>query len=196
MSSSSETSLSMLNGLREHNPEQWDRFVQLFGPLVYEWCRRRQIPEHDAADIVQEVFSGVSKQIAGFRKEKPTDTFRGWLRQITHYKVADHFRRVAKQAQPRGGSSANAMMHNVAFDVPSTLDDDEDSADRQALYLRALELLESSFKTHTWRAFWLLTIEEQPAKTIAKELNMTPGAVYNARYKVQNRLRLEFAELL
>lgn len=63
MTDDPDTSLSMLDGLRTQNATQWERFVKLFGPLVYEWCRRRSIPEHDAADIVQEVFRGFALQV-------------------------------------------------------------------------------------------------------------------------------------
>jgi len=186
----------MLQGMRDRDPVQWDRFVLLFGPLVYEWCRRRRIPEHDAADIVQEVFRAVASRISSFRKERAEDTFQGWLRRITHHKVADYFRQLAKHPAAPGGSTANVQMSNIAFDVPETWDEDEAGLDQQALYRRAMELLESSFERRTWQAFWKIAVEEQPARTVAEELEMTPGAVHNARYKVLRKLREEFDELL
>ena len=196
MDPNSRTSVSMLQGLRDQDPEQWDRFVQLYGPLVYEWCRRRGIGEHDAADIVQEVFRAVSNRIATFRKERPHDTFGGWLRKITHFKVADHFRRQAKRVVARGGSTANLRLKTIAFDVSETADETELALDKHSLYMRALELLESSFEPRTWQAFWSVAVEDQPAQSVAETLKMTPGAVHNAKYKVLKRLRTEFEDLL
>jgi len=191
-----ETSLSMLQGMREDDSQQWDRFVRLFGPLVFSWCRRRDIPEQDAADIVQEVFRGVAGQIASFQKEGPHDTFRGWLRRITQHKIADYFRLLAKGAAPRGGSTANMQMQTVAFDDANAQDDQELEEDTQALYLRALELIEGNFEARTWRAFWQVAVEDKSPEVVARELEMTNGAVYNAKYKVLRRLREEFKDLL
>lgn len=191
-----QTSLSMLQGMRDHNPLQWNRFVQLFGPLVYGWCRKREIPEHDAADIVQDVFLAVAKQIDHFRKECPSDTFCGWLRRITQHKVADHFRQRAKHPSPLGGSTAQVQMNHVEMEATEIWTAEDVDQENQALYRRALALLEDSFEPRTWQAFWKTVIEDQNAHAIATELKMTVGAVYNAKYKVLRKLRTELGELL
>jgi RNA polymerase sigma-70 factor (ECF subfamily) len=46
----------------------------------------------DAADLGREVFLAVAKGIASFRRDKPGDSFRGWLFGITRNKVVDHWR--------------------------------------------------------------------------------------------------------
>ncbi len=196
MSKPQQTSLSMLQGMRERDPQQWDRFAQLYGPLVYEWCRRSKVREHDAADIVQEVFRAVAKRIDEFRRKGPGDTFHGWLWGITRHKVQDHFRRLAKGPSPAGGSTAQAQLNRVPDKVPESWDDRQIGEDTQALYQRALELLQTDFETRTWQAFWQVAVDDVKASTVAADLGMTVGAVYNAKYKVLKRLREEFAELV
>src|SRR5438067_2097666 len=44
---------SLLAGLKEQQPEAWQRFLRLYGPLLYSWCRQRwQLPAQDSADVV------------------------------------------------------------------------------------------------------------------------------------------------
>lgn len=190
------TSLSMLQGMRERDTQQWDRFAQLYGPLVYEWCRRSKVQEHDAADIVQEVFRAVTIRINEFRRERPSDSFHGWLWGITRHKVHDHFRKVAKYPSPIGGSTAQLLLQNAPENVPKIWDDQQVGEDTQALYQRALELLRVDFEPCTWQAFWQVAVDDAKASTVATDLGMTVGAVYNAKYKVLKRLREEFAELM
>ncbi len=51
------TSMSLLKRLRQ--PEErpaWERFVELYTPLLYQWAYRLGVPDPDAADLVQDVF--------------------------------------------------------------------------------------------------------------------------------------------
>jgi DNA-directed RNA polymerase specialized sigma24 family protein len=62
--------------------------------------------EPDAADIVQEVFQAVLTHLADFRRSRPEDRFRGWLRTIVRNKVHDHFRRLGREPGGVGGTDA------------------------------------------------------------------------------------------
>jgi RNA polymerase sigma-70 factor (ECF subfamily) len=192
----SQTSLILLQGIRDREPKQWDRFVRLYGPLLDEWCRRAKIGEHDSADIVQEVFRAVAEQVDDFHRDQPGDSFRGWLWGITRHKWQEHFRQLARRPVAIGGSTANINLHNVADDFPVLPDESQSADDMQRLYHRALELLRTDFEPRTWKAFWSVVVEGRPAADVADELGMHAGAVYNAKYKVLKRLRDEFAGLI
>src|SRR5262245_58504116 len=92
------TSLSLLERLRGHDSEAWRRFVHVYGPLVYSWCRRVGVDGEDAADVIQEVWTGVTTGLAQFERTEQMGTFRGWLWTVTRHKLCDHFR--ARQKRP------------------------------------------------------------------------------------------------
>lgn len=150
--------------------------------------------EQDIPDVVQEVFKSVTTNITNFRKDRPQDTFRGWLRTITRSKAVDHFRRQARQPKAAGGSAAQRRMKEFAAD----LDDDETVEEPvyNAIFLRALELIRTEFQEHTWQAFWRVAVDGRPAKDVGEELSMRPGAVRVAKSRVLQRLRQELGELL
>jgi RNA polymerase sigma-70 factor, ECF subfamily len=190
------TSLSLLLRLKSKDAEAWDRLVMLYAPLVYYWCRKLDLPDQDAADVLQEVFSAVSAHIATFRKELPSDTFRGWLRIITQNKVYDHFRRSGREPQAAGGTEANLRLAQVPAIEDAAVDDNGERHAHQQLIHRALELIRCEFTNRTWQAFWRVVVDGQRAPDVASELAMEPGAVRVAKSRVLRRLRQELGELL
>ncbi len=188
------TSTSLLEGVRANHPEAWRRLVRIYGPLVYRWSRKAGLQGADSRDVTQEVFGAVANRIESFRKERPGDSFRGWLWGITRNKVADHFRGLKSNPQARGGSQALALFAEMP-DLPI----DEPQADHNtqlALKLRAIEQIRAGFEQHTWKAFWRLSVDAQPAAEVASELGMSVKAVYQAKYRVLRRVRDELPDLL
>jgi RNA polymerase sigma-70 factor (ECF subfamily) len=191
-SASTGTSRSLLDCVRANEPQAWDRLVTLYAPLVFYWCRRWELPAQDAGDVFQEVFGAVARHISTFRKEERGDTFRGWLRTITHNKVRDHFRREGREARAAGGTDAGQRLARLP--VPEPVECVSENQAEQALVRRALELIRGEFAERTWQAFWRTAVDGRPAKDVGLELNMTAGAVRVARSRVLQRLRAELGD--
>ena len=96
--------------MKAHDQDAWQRLVKLYGPLVYQACRRAGLQPTDASGVFQEVFQAVAMHIAGFRRDRPGDTFRGWLLTITQNKIRDHFRRLGTQPEAIGGTDAHRRL--------------------------------------------------------------------------------------
>lgn len=183
-----DTSTSLLQRLRARDPQAWQRVLDLYGPLVYAWCRRSGLRAQDAGDVLQEVFVAVFAGIDRFRHDRAGDTLRGWLRTIVRSKICDNVRRQAGRAEAVGGTEAARRMAEVREDE---LDLGDDSADRSELCRRVMSLIRTDFETTTWQAFWLVTVEDRPPSIVAGELGLSPGAVRQAKYRVLRRLREE-----
>src|SRR5437763_2487541 len=136
---SSATSRSLLARVQANEADAWERLVNLHAPLVLHWCRCGGLQHHDVADVFQEVFQAVVAYVGGFRKEREGDTFRGWLRRITQNKLRDHFRRLGREAQGVGGSSARERL--AQHPAPSRAGDERPSEDEaeHGLFARALD---------------------------------------------------------
>lgn len=187
----SSTSLSLLERVKSQDQEAWRRLVQLYGPLVYQWCRRWHLGAEDVADVFQEVFQAVAVQIANFHRDRPGDTFRGWLWGITRHKVGDHFRKMGKQPTAAGGSDALQQL----LELPTPPDDDPSTPAGDGVVQRTLEQLRTEFEPRTWQMFWRTAVEGHAPKDIAAELGVTPDAVRMAKSRVLRRLRTELTDL-
>jgi len=189
------THRSLLDGARARDAAAWERLVTLYAPLVLSWCRGWGLKPDDAADVFQEVFQAVATHLDGFRRERPSDTFRGWLRTITRNKVNDHFRRREKEPAGVGGSEARDLLAQVPGALPVEEPAVADEAEGALLH-RALELLRAEFEPKTWQAFWQTAVEGRAATDVAADLSMSPGAVRVAKSRVLHRLRSDLGELL
>lgn len=186
--SNDSTSRTLLERVRVLDPEAWRRFVYLYGPVIFQWCRRAGLQAHDAADVTQDVFHSVAASVARFRKEQAGDSFRGWLRTIAANKIRDHFRAAQKLAAP------NAALDEIAAPDPSSFDAAPNSTDDLAR--RAMSLIQTEFETKTWQAFLACAVSGQTAAVVAEQLGMTVAAVHKAKSRVLHRLRRELDGLL
>ncbi len=103
--------------------------------------------------MMQDVFRAALSALPDFRRDRPGDTFRGWLRVITRNILALHFRRHSRHPAAPGGSAAFLRLQEVA-DPQAGLPDDNPLPEIQGLYRRALELVRAEFEERTWQMFW------------------------------------------
>lgn len=185
---SGSTSLTLLERVKLRDQQAWRRFAGLYGPIVFDWSQAAGLQASDA-DVTQEVFRAVMAGVSEFRRERPGDSFRGWLYAIARNKLRDHFRSRAKPGQAIGRPDAQRRLEQIA----EWSDSDNDALSRvsSALTRRALQIMQTEFEASTWQAFWKTAVEERPASDVARELGLTLAAVYKAKSRVLNHLRRE-----
>lgn len=191
----SVTSATLLVRLRADDQTAWSRLVRLYGPLIRFWAGRRGVTGADADDVTQEVFRAVAAGLPNFRKDRPGDTFRGWLRGITRFVLLRHAEQAAKQPPAAGGTVALQGLH--ALPDPAAEDSADDPPEEVgALFRRGLDLVKGEFEPRTWQVFWEHTVEGRPVADVAAAHGLSAAAVRQAKYRVLTRLRAEFGELV
>jgi RNA polymerase sigma-70 factor (ECF subfamily) len=184
------TPVSLLERLRRPNEQvAWERFVQLYTPLLCHWIRRQGWQGPEAADLVQDVFTVLVQRLPEFRYD-PGKRFRAWL-----WTVTVNCCRQRQRRQP-----ALVLRDDLAALSPTADADPAEAvaAEEYRLYLtrRAMELMRAEFQPSTWQAFWECVVNERPAAAVARELELSENAVYLARGRVLRRLRQELDGLL
>jgi RNA polymerase sigma-70 factor (ECF subfamily) len=185
------TSLGLLERVKAHDSAAWERVVVVYGPLVDLWCRQAGLQAADAADVRQDVMLAVARAVGEFRRDRPGDSFRGWLRAITRSKLADYWRKRPAATAVTGGSDAYRRLQQLA-----AADSEDSDAEAGLVYRRALDLIRTDFEERSWRAFWLVVMDGRSPVDVAAELGVSVNAVYLAKGRVLSRLREEFAGLI
>jgi RNA polymerase sigma-70 factor (ECF subfamily) len=188
------TSVSLLQRARNCDDEAWRRLFYLYRPMVEYWCSHWHVQPTDADDVVQEVFRAAAAGLDSFRREGPGDTFRGWLRGITHNRVLMHFRAAQRHPQGAGGSEAQMRMQEISDQLQADTDDPADQI--SSFYTRALELVRSEFEDKTWQMFWRTVVESQLPAVVATEMSVSPAAVRQAKSRVLRRLKEEVGDVI
>lgn len=179
----------LLTRAQERDHAAWERLVHIFGPLVYDWCRHHGLQPSDAENVGQDVFLAVSRNLHRFRHDERRHSFTRWLRTITTNKIRDFWRTRAKEPPGEGGSDAQLALQrleNGANEAEECLPTYDES---RFVYSRLIECVRRDFEEITWKAFYLVAVEEQKVPDVAAELGISPNAVYLAKSRVLRRLR-------
>jgi RNA polymerase sigma-70 factor (ECF subfamily) len=189
------TSSSLLCRALAREPDAWERLTALYSPLVRHWCRQSGVPDHEIADVSQEVFAVVASRLATFQSDRAGTTFRAWMRGIARHKIWHRARRRSEPAV--GGTDVQKRLEQVPAPAGEPdVDLSESPAEVSALYHRALRQVQHQFEGSTWTAFWRVTVEDRLPADVASELGITANAVRQAKSRVLRRLKEEMGELI
>jgi len=188
------TRASLLVQIRDgSNHAAWQEFVSLYGPVVYGFARKRGLQDADAADLMQDVFRSISTAIGRLDYNPNQGTFRGWLFTVTRNKIVNFL--AARRIRPRGsGDTTTNQLLNAQPDGEDGDDAWELEYQRRMAAL-AMDRIKSEFQEATWQAFWLTAVEGLAAAEAAKQVRLSPGAIYVAKSRVLARLKEEVEAL-
>jgi RNA polymerase sigma-70 factor (ECF subfamily) len=180
-----QTSPTLLNRLRNTDDrEAWERFVEIYSPVLYRWARRSGLADQDACDLLQDVFLLLFEKLPEFTYDPQKGRFRGWLRTVASNKLRERCRR---RRETLVGEN-RALLERVDEDGASPFWDEELQSE---LIRRAMFVMQRDFETSTWKACWETAFQGRKAAEVADALGLSVGAVYVARSRVLRRLRGE-----
>ena len=188
------TQPSLLVRLRDaHDREAWERFVDLYAPLVFAFVRKRGLQEADAADLTQDVLRQVALSAKSLVYDPQRGSFRAWLFTVVRNRLTDHWR----AARPEhSGSGDSSQWRQVTEQLVSESDSAEwDLAYERQLFHFAAKQVRGDFTDATWQAFWQTAVEGREGKSVAEELGLTIAAVYLAKGRVMVRLKEQIRAL-
>ena len=183
----STTPVSLLERLRSPgNQKAWERFVDLYTPMLYAWSRQMGLQESKAADLVQDVLIILIQTMPEFTYNK-NKSFRAWLWTVTRRRYLNTIKKDSRQPF--------ATDKTAEWVDESPKDQFVEAEYHKYLVNRATKVMQAEFQPTTWRAFWESEVEGKSAAEVAAELGITPNAVYIAKSRVLSRLRQELAGL-
>lgn len=181
---------SLLERLRQ-SPEQeaWERFVDMYTPLMFAWTRRLGLSDHDAADLVQDLFAILVEKLPHFHLEAGK-SFRAWLKTV----LCNRWRNWKRKQAAAKVAADDGVLQMVAG--PPETDPLEDAEYYRYLLRRAFDLIKDEFPESTWKACWEYLVLGRPPAEVAAEMHLSLNSVYLAKSRILRRLRDELAGLL
>src|SRR5215831_6477349 len=84
------TRYSLLSRLQDRDDqESWKDFFDTYWQLIYALAIRAGLTPTEAQDVVQETVISVAKHIHKFKRNRSLGSFKGWLRNIIRWRIAD-----------------------------------------------------------------------------------------------------------
>ncbi len=128
--SSTATSRTLLDRVKDDDAAAWDRMVGLYAPWCIAGAGAGTYRSKRSPTSFRTCFRPFRRISATSARRSSADTFRGWLRTIAHNKVRDHFRKLGREPGGAGGTDAQIRWSSVAA---ARLPDDDDSGGEDAV---------------------------------------------------------------
>jgi RNA polymerase sigma-70 factor (ECF subfamily) len=188
------TSPTLLGRLRHAPADEaaWGRFVDLYGPRVYGWCRHWRLQDADAQDVTQVVLTRLAEKLRTFTYDRDR-SFRGWLKTLTDHACSD----LLQHRQRPGGGTGDSRIAELLQTVEARADlarELEEEYDRELLD-EAMTRVRQRVEARTWDCFRLLALEGRSGAEAAATLGMKVATVFVARSKVQKMIQAELRQL-
>ncbi len=171
----------------------WSEFLALYEPLILREMRKNGLQECDARDACQQVLTAVARDVAGWKADGRTASFRRWLFRIARNRMLKSLAQTRSRVKAAGGTDAQIRLENHPESRVSSTGDFEIEYRRQLL-VSAAEEIRGEFHESTWQAFWRTCVDGQPAADVAAQLGTSTGNVYVARSRIIARLREKVSE--
>lgn len=186
------TRITLLARLRhDGDAEAWTTFVDLYTPLVFRYCRSRNLQEADARDVAQQVLAAVHRSIGKFEYDREKGRFRNWLGAVTAHEIS----RYQRKERRTGKGVGEGWGDERAKFVESAADPEWIEEFNSYIFQLALERIRPEFEPQVWQAFDLTWLQDVQPRVAATQLGHPAAWVYRARYKVIDRLRKELEYL-
>ena len=191
------TRYSLLSRLQNwDDQDSWKDFFDTYWRLIYSIARKSGLTETEAQDVVQETIICVARDIGKFRRERQFGSFKGWLRNLTRWRIADQLRKrnpgMSLDTLPASGDSAVAR---DSEEVPDLLDAGLEKIWEKEwqtnLMEAALERVRHRVKEEHYQMFDLNVLRQLPARDVAKMLEVNVAMVYLAKHRILALVRRE-----
>jgi RNA polymerase sigma-70 factor (ECF subfamily) len=184
------TRASLLLQIRDGgNRAAWLEFMKIYGPVVYGFARKRGLQDADAADLMQEVMRAVSSAIGRLEYDPSQGSFRGWLFTITRNKVYTFLSTRRNRAQAAGDSTTARILDEQVD--PNDGSEEWELEYQRRLAALAIDRVKHEFQESTWSAFRLTAVDGLAPADAARQVGISPGAVYVAKSRVLARIKAE-----
>jgi RNA polymerase sigma-70 factor (ECF subfamily) len=175
----------------------WTEFYGLYRKLVYGLCRRSNLSNEEAEEVTQDVFARVASTIGTFESDPARGSFRGWLMNLTRWRITDKFRERPKGIAQRSPQSADDPDRTSTMDrIPDALQEPDWDSEWQATVLAAaLERVARGAKPKHIQVLDLYRRQNWSVLRISRELKMNAASVYTIKRRLTLQLKKE-VELL
>lgn len=179
--------------------KNWQQFFDSYWKLIYNLARRSGLTESEAQDVVQETILTVARRAGQLKYDPAIGSFKGWLLQITRWRIADEFRKRQRE-EPAAASSDDDTSRTAGIDrAPDPASGDLEAAWdaewRQTLLDAATERVKRQVDPKQYQIFDCYVVKQWPALKVARELGVNVGQVYLAKHRVSSLMRVQLAQL-
>jgi RNA polymerase sigma factor (sigma-70 family) len=183
--SETDTRVSIIIGVREHDPERWRQFDAIYRPILRAYLLKRGLRDFEIDEVTQDVWVKLLGKIHTYDRAKCR--FRSWLFGVVHNALIDRVRRRASYARALEGWADAVLRASPSDSV--RMEEEWRRIHRERILAHALRVVRARASTKAWTCFEQRLLRDRPAAEIARELGIEPNAVFVNAHRVMKQVR-------
>jgi RNA polymerase sigma factor (sigma-70 family) len=185
------TRSSLLSRLKDwDDAESWHEFFQTYWKLIYNTAIKAGLSDAEAQDVVQDTVVSVAKKMRDFKYDPALGSFKGWLLQLTSWRILNQLKKRAPGQSSRVSRSDDTPRTSTVERVP-----DPASMDMAAYWDSEWQKNLVDAAIEQYEIFHLHVVRQLPAAKVAATLNVNLGRVYLAKHRVSALVKKEVRRL-
>jgi RNA polymerase sigma-70 factor (ECF subfamily) len=177
--------------------ESWKDFFDTYWRLIYSVARKSGLTEVESQEVVQETVISVARHIHKFRRDCKLGSFKGWLRNITRWRIADQLRKrtrlvPAPEVSDAGESALLEFLPELPEQNPDLRWEEEWHAN---LLQAAIDRVKLRVREEQYQIFDLQVLRQWPVSRITSTLGVSAARVYLAKHRVAALIKKEVRTL-
>ena len=196
-SGSQRTSASLLARLHQwDDASAWDEFHRRYRKLILGLARGGGLSPEEAEEVTQDVLREIAERIATFESDPARGRFRGWLMNLTRWRIADKRRRRPRHTcQPLPEDNPDAPSAVETIPAPDDTLEREEREWQQHLLDLALDRLAATTNPKQLQAFQLYKLQQWPAEQVTRAMGLTKEHLHVIAHRFTRRLKDEVERL-
>jgi len=188
------TRYSLLSRLQNwDDQESWKDFFDTYWRLIYSVAIKSGLTETEAQDVVQETIISVAKDVNKFKRDRSLGSFKGWLRNLTRWRIADALRKRTRRDDHATSQEEFVPVENIP--APSDNEAIWEEEWQANLLEAAIDRVKHRVKEEHYQMFDLYVLKHWPVTRVAKTLGVNIGQVYLAKHRVASLIKKEIRAL-
>ncbi len=194
------TRYSLLSRLQNwDDQESWKDFFDTYWRLIYSAAVNAGLSEAEAQDVVQETVICVAKDIRKFKRDRAKGSFKGWLRNLTRWRIQDQLRKrmpgQAEKGEPSEEEADHIALEDLVAPGSPSLEEMWDKEWEENLFEAAVDRVKRQVKEEQFQMFDLYVVKKWPVEKVAQTLGVNTGRVYLAKHRIGGLIRKEIQRL-
>ncbi len=188
------TRATLLKRLKDwEDQSSWQEFFDTYWRLIYGVAVKGGLTREEAQDVVQETLVSVAKQMPTFQYDPSIGSFKGWLLNMTRWRITDHLRKrkhsasAAPETNPVDVEDEDKSEESLAPDLEKLWDVEWENNLLNAAIAKAKRRLDPEL----YQIFDLQVHKSMAPEAIAKLYNVPVAQIYLAKHRVTEAIRME-----
>ena len=193
------TLLHRLKDWQDHS--SWQDFFDTYRKLIYGVAVKAGLHPTEAEEVVQETMISVAKQMPTFNYDQSIGSFKGWLLNLTRWRITDQLRkRPPLAAAPKSNNSDDPATEVCAPEpLPDTVCSSFaalwDAEWEQHVLAAAITKVKRQLDPQKFQIFDFYVNKQWPPEKVATTFGINLNQVYLAKHRVTEMIAEEVKKL-